>query len=252
MNEDSNNKENSAYTKMAGEIYDQIYSSKDYQSESGRIKEIVKRFKLTDGNLLLDVGCGTCGHWQYLTDSFKLEGIDKSEPMVAVGLKKLPSAKIVIGDMLDFKMDKDYDVVTCLFGGIGYMSDLKSLNQAVLNMADHLKPGGVLILEASNCNRDTYQTNGVFAVFVDKPDIKISRMSVSPEPSEDGKICLELHHLVATKQGVDYFVEEHIQALHSFEDLKQAILAANLKIEPETEELGSGSQLLVATKPVNS
>ena len=51
------------------------------------------------------------------------------------------------GNMLDFDLGRQFDVVTCLFSSIGYVKTVPNMKRAVANMSRHLKPGGVLVLE---------------------------------------------------------------------------------------------------------
>ena len=46
--------------------------------------------------------------------------------------------------------DRAYDVVLCLFSSIGYVKTKSNLNRAVKCMANHLTPGGILLIEPSN------------------------------------------------------------------------------------------------------
>jgi len=44
------------------ELYDAIYSFKDYAAEAERVRELVVRAGGPGGGALLDVACGTGGH----------------------------------------------------------------------------------------------------------------------------------------------------------------------------------------------
>ena len=123
-------------TKMTAELYDKLCASKNYEQKTDQLKEIIGRFKQTDGCRLLDIACGTGSHLVYLANNFEITGLDKSEEQLAAAREKLPSAEFLCGDLLDFRLGRDHDVVTCLFCSIGYAVQLADMRRAIKNLAD--------------------------------------------------------------------------------------------------------------------
>src|SRR4051812_18664126 len=101
------------YTHMTGEIYDLIYSDKDYKAETEKILDIVQANSKSQGKRMLDVACGTGAHLQYLRQSFEVDGVDLSVEQVAAAKVRFPENRIEQGDMLDYEMNAKYDVVIC-------------------------------------------------------------------------------------------------------------------------------------------
>ena len=246
-NVDSTSKPQPSYTKTPAELYDELYAWKNYEQESARLIEIIGRFKQTDGCRLLDVACGTGSHLVYLTDNFEITGLDKSEEQLAAAREKLPSAEFSCGDMLDFRLERDYDVVTCLFRSIGYAVQLADMRRAIKNMANHLRPGGLLIFEPF-LTQEQYEPGRPHAVFIDKPELKISRIHTSK--IENGRAVWEMHHLVGQSAGVDYFVESHEMGLYTNGEYLQAVKDAGLKLKPAAGTLFEKCDLLIAVKPL--
>lgn len=58
-----------AYERQAV-FYDAIYEAqgKDYKKEAEQIREVIEKHKVSSGNELLDVGCGTGGHFPFLRE----------------------------------------------------------------------------------------------------------------------------------------------------------------------------------------
>ena len=168
--------------------YDDIYSSmgKDYPAEANKLHELIQNYKKTDGNTLLDVACGTGTHAGLLSKFYKVEGIDLNANMLKVARKKHPEIRFSRGDMRDFDLGRQFDIVTCLFSAIGYMKTKTELQNAVKSMARHLRPGGVLLVEPW-FTPEQWRLGHVHTSYVDKPDIEIVRMSHS---SKRGKISL--------------------------------------------------------------
>ena len=246
MNDASQPEQQPAYTDMTADVYDAIYARKDYAQEAAVIKKIIARFKLSAGHQLLDVACGTGNHLVHLADEFTITGLDKAESQLLVARKKLPKLKFLQGDMLTFRLGQTYDIVTCLFSSVAYASKLADMRQAVSNMANHLLPGGLLILEAW-FTKQQYKSKTVHAVFVDKPELKISR--IHKADIENGKSVMDMHCLIGQPSGVEYFVERHELGLYTETEYTQAIADAGLRIEHQTTLGHNPNPLFVGIKP---
>ena len=127
--------------------YDLLYSWKDYDKESRTITELVRRYKTSEGNSLLDVGCGTGKHIQRLAGEFDCVGLDASESMLEQARRNVRGVEFVKGDIVDFDLGRKFDVVLCLFSSIGYVRTRPRLARALRNFARHLRDGGVVIVE---------------------------------------------------------------------------------------------------------
>ena len=166
----------------SADLYDLVYlnQGKDYAAEAAQIRELVQRYKKSEGNLLLDVACGTGLHAGYLREFFQVEGLDIAEDMIEAARKKYPDIPFHTGDMRGFDLGREFDVVTCLFSSIGYVADTDQLNSAIASMNRHLKPGGVLLVEPW-FGPDTWKPGTIHTIFVDKPELKIVRMNLSEQ-----------------------------------------------------------------------
>jgi len=131
---------------QAPELYDLFYSWKDYRGEAEKLRDIIRRSE-PDAKALLDVACGTGVHLEHLTDWFGVEGLDADASLLAVARNRLPDVPLHEADMRHFELGRKFDVITCLFSSIGYMVAEPDLRQAIANMARHLSPRGLLIVE---------------------------------------------------------------------------------------------------------
>lgn len=135
------------YSKKARE-YDTRNVDKCYKWESQDLILRIKEFKKTNGNELLDVGCGTGGHLIYLQDKFDCTGIDLYKEMLGLAGKKLKKkVKLFQGDMTSFNLDKEFDVIICLYSVINFSKTYPTLRKTLRNFYRHLKKGGVVIIE---------------------------------------------------------------------------------------------------------
>jgi hypothetical protein len=55
---------------------------------------------------------------------------------------KNPAGNYIRADMMDFSLDRTYDVVTCLFSAIGIVRTFERLERAIACMARHVRPAG--------------------------------------------------------------------------------------------------------------
>jgi SAM-dependent methyltransferase len=211
-------------------FYDAIYSGKDYAQEAVHLKRLIAAYKRSDGNALLDVACGTGGHVPYLRDAFAYEGLDLDPEMLALARSRFPGVVFHQGNMVDFELGRQFDVVTCLFSSIGYAWTEPRLRHTIANLAEHLRPGGVLLVGAFLTPQE-WNPGYVHAMFVDQPDLKLARMSVSGVPIEGNIAILDFHYLVATPDGVEHFTEQHELGLFT----EEQSLIANAVIAPRED-----------------
>jgi ubiquinone/menaquinone biosynthesis C-methylase UbiE len=213
----------------SAEYYDTIYLSrgKNYANEAKSAHELIQKHLRSGGNTLLDVACGTGIHAGHLREFYQVECLDLDDRMLEVAREKMPELVYHQGDMIDFGLGKQFDVITSFFSSIGYVKTLPKLNQAIANLAKHLKPGGVLAIEPWFTPEDWHPCH-VHATFVDQPDLKISRMNLS---GQDGRLSyFVFHYLIGTPEGIRYFDERHELGLFTVNETLAAFKAAGLEV----------------------
>ncbi len=221
------------FTKSAA-FYDAIYSSKDYAKEAELARGLIEQYKRAPGNRLLDVACGTGQHAQYLREAYAVEGLDLDAGLLEVARERLPDLTFHQADMVDFELGQPYDAVTCLFSAIGYVGTLERLNETLKTFAQHLRAGGVALVEPWIAP-EQFHAKHVGAVFVDQPQLKISRINTSSV--EDGVSTLHFHYLVGTPEGVDYFTEDHRLCLFTDAQYRAAFAGAGLETHYDAQGL---------------
>jgi len=231
----------------SAEFYDAIYSFKNYEKETAKLHELIQQHKRSPGNELLDVACGTGGHIAYLKRNYSVEGLDISPLMLRLARKKHPDVVFYRRDMTNFRLTKEFDVVTCLFSAIGHVKTRRRLDLAVRAMAHHLKPGGALVVESWPTPKQ-WQNGRLGANFVDEPNLKIARFGIS---KARGRLSVQdLHHLVATPNRIQYFVERLEMGLFTHDEYLDTFRQAKLETAYDPEGL-MGRGLYIGTRPVD-
>jgi SAM-dependent methyltransferase len=215
------------FTKSA-EYYDELYAvRKDYRAEARQVHMLIRRHKRAEGNRLLDVGCGTGIHAALLSRQYHVEGLDLDPQMLAVARRKHPRLRFHRGDMVDFELGRQFDAIVSLFSAIGYVRTKARLQRAIRNMAVHLVPGGVLLVEPW-FTPARWKVGQSHMSYVDRPDLKLVRVSYS---GRRGRVSLlEFHYLIGTTRGVQHAVEHHELGLFTRAEYLQAFRLAGLQV----------------------
>jgi hypothetical protein len=166
--------------------------------------------------------------------------------MLQQARRKHPDIKFYRGDMTSFQLGKRYDVITCLFSAVGFVKTRAKLRTAIACMADHVKPGGLILLEPWFSPRQ-WIVGHMHANFVDQPDLKLARISIS---KRRGNLSFnDEHFLVASKKRVEHFVERLELGLFTPEDYVEAFLDAGMRVQHDKKGL-FGRGLYIGRKPM--
>jgi len=214
----------SMYADLA-QYYDRIYAFKDYVAEARTLAKLIHEKLPPERRRLLDVACGTGRHITFLKAWFDAQGLDNSEDMLQMARASNPEITFHQGDMAEFSLRQRFDVLTCLFSSIGYLTTLERLHSALRCMVRHLEPGGLLLIEPW-FTPESWHPNTVHGVFIDEPELKIARVNTS---FVDGQISyFDFHYLLGTPRGTVHAVEHHELALYHHHELVDPLRALGM------------------------
>lgn len=225
-------------------LYDIIYHWKDYPAESEKLHTIIQQHERTAGNRLLDVACGTGKHLEHLRVWYACEGIDLDAELLKVAARRVPDVLLHKGDMLSFDLGRSFDVVTCLFGSVAYSGTISRLQAAVVNMARHVAPGGLLIIEPF-IFRENFTPGKITLQTAEAPGLSIVRMTVSRVEGEAA--YFSFNYLVGTEAGVQHLEEEHVLGVFTQQEYTDALQAQGLSVFFDEDGL-MGRGLFVGVK----
>jgi SAM-dependent methyltransferase len=229
--------------KESAQLYDAILDFKDYAAASRQLQDVIRNIN-PSASTLLDVGCGTGKHLQYLREYYQVEGLDLSTEMIEHAQKRCPEVVFHQADMVNFDLDRKFDVVTCLLGAIGYVKRVEDLCRVVDRLAAHLTEAGILVVEPW-LSPEKYWADRLTANFVDEPDLKVARMYIS---KVEGRISIfDISYLIGRPEGITYFTERQEVALFTHEEYMESYRRASLNVSHDPKGL-FGYGLYVGTK----
>jgi SAM-dependent methyltransferase len=205
--------------------YDAFYVDVDYGAEAEQVTSIIR--ELNPAALsLLDVACGTGRHLARLRRHFSCSGTDIEPAMLAVAHDALPEIPFEVADMVELHLGRRFDAVTCLFSSIGYTLRANRLDLAIRAMADHLNPGGVLVVEPW-ITPDGWVGDGTDTVdFAEQDDAKLLRVTSSRRDGDE--TFLRIHYVRASRGSIETEDESHRLGLFSRERYVEAFTSAGL------------------------
>jgi ubiquinone/menaquinone biosynthesis C-methylase UbiE len=208
--------EQELYRKFA-RYYDLIYQWMDYPGEVEFIEKMVKLHQQSKGFQLLDVACGTGNHAQYLKNSFQVVGLDINPEMMEIAREKVPEMELFQGNMKEMNLERDFDVIICLFSSINYHTNLSELKATFKRFYDHLKPGGVLIFDLGFCT-ENWEEGRMLVDAVVEGDLQLARISQSR--LYDGVFNANFVFLVKENGKMDFEIDQHQIGVFSTPEVK--------------------------------
>lgn len=234
------------YGQNFAQHYDLMYDWKNYAQDALLIKAYIEQHKKTDGTTLLEIACGTGLYIAQLRADFQITGLDLSQPMLNIAKHKFPNLPFVCADMRTFKLNQTFDVILCLFSSIAYLTTHEELSQALSNFYAHLNRGGIALVEPF-ISPNVFRENNLSAVNIDKPDIKLSRQSISTRKQHIAHI--DMHTLVTTLQtGSLYFHEQHRLSLFSHTEYLEIAEKVGFKAQILSDGLMKDRNLILLCK----
>lgn len=141
---------------------------------------IINELKISKGDKIIDIGCGTGRHSIKLAElGYKMTGIDISEKMLNIGRdfakEKNLSIEFIKGDASKTRLDDKFDCALCICEGAFSIFDIDvdpySYHESILkNISAMLKPKSKFLLTALNgfrfirSHNDNDIKNGMFNI----------------------------------------------------------------------------------------
>ena len=257
-----------SYGAKLARIYDLNYAGmgKDYAAEARLVRTLVARAGSAVPSpdaprTVLDVACGTGTHLiEFAELGYRVAGTDLSEPMLEVARGLLgPDVPLVAGPFEDLPSGvtdlAPFDLVTCLFSSIAYVSSTKSLRRVLGDLAALVAPGGALVVEpwiaaedwrGGHIGHDTATSND--------PDTGTATtvMRMAHSGVDGDRATIHFEYLVGEADGIWRFGEHHRMLMAPTSVYFEAMEAGGLVVtfDPDGVDFGaSHGGLVVGHRP---
>lgn len=99
----------------------------------------------------MDLACGTGILCEILYKSgIQAEGMDFSEGMIEIARKNNPRIRYEVADMIVFRPEKQFDLVTCTGDAINHIMHMEDVERIFENVYAYLREGGYFIFDILN------------------------------------------------------------------------------------------------------
>lgn len=99
----------------------------------------------------LDLGCGTGVLCETLYEQgIRADGMDLSESMIAIARESRPELHYDVANMITFRPEKTYDLVTCTGDALNHIIAPKDVERVFENVYAYLRSGGYFIFDILN------------------------------------------------------------------------------------------------------
>ncbi|MBQ5866862.1 MAG: class I SAM-dependent methyltransferase [Oscillospiraceae bacterium] len=101
----------------------------------------------------MDLACGTgilCGILDHA--GIEASGMDFSSGMIEIARQNTPHLHYDVADMITYRPDKQFDLVTCTGDAVNHISDLENVEKIFQNVYAYLTSGGYFVFDLLNEN----------------------------------------------------------------------------------------------------
>ncbi len=132
------------YTELA-EYWTLFSDPAEYATEAADWRDVLRDHLGPGRHRVLDLGVGGANNLSHLVDEFDAVGVDASAEMLGQARKLIPGLETHVGDMRTVRLGQTFDAVL-IHDAISYMTTEADLSATFATAAEHLRPGGVLIV----------------------------------------------------------------------------------------------------------
>jgi SAM-dependent methyltransferase len=223
-----------AFERRYAELYDAIYSAKDYAFEVDRVLEFARRYGIEAGTIV-DYGCGTGNHARRFAErGMRVYGIDCNQHMLAAACDKtrgLENVELLHDSQLAVIPEASVDIFCMLFDVVSYIVENDALDRLLSYVVSRLKPQGLFVfdfwygpgvLSLRPVNRwKEFSANGA----------KILRLT-GAELDWSNSTVRVTHEIIVTQENQvkDRFVDSHVMRFFFKKEINYLLHAHGLEV----------------------
>lgn len=180
-------------------FYDKLTANIDYRKRGEYFHEIIKKFKTTSGNILLDLACGTGSISEVMADlGYDVIGVDNSDEMLGIAIEKKfdsgSSIQYLCQDMRRLDMYGTIDVTICALDSINHLSSIGDVRKVFESVAFFSEQNALFIFDVNTLykhhnvladNTFTYEAEGVYCIWENTLDKETDEVRMNLEFFEE-------------------------------------------------------------------
>lgn len=188
----------SGYSAFA-RFYDKLTANIDYRKRGEYFHEIIKKFKTTEGDILLDLACGTGSISEVMADlGYDVIGVDNSDEMLGIAIDKKfdsgSSIQYLCQDMCRLDMYGTVDVAICALDSINHLPSIEDVRRVFEGVAFFSERNGLFIFDVNTLykhrniladNTFTYEAEGVYCIWENTLDRETDEVRMNLEFFEE-------------------------------------------------------------------
>lgn len=222
----------SGYSAFA-RYYDELTANIDYGRRGEYFHEIIKKFKKTSGNILVDLACGTGSISEAMARlGYDVIGIDNSDEMLGIAIEKKFDSGLNIQylcqDMRYIDMFGTVDITVCALDSLNHLPSIDDVRKVFERVAFFSETDGLFIFDVNTLykhrsvlanNTFTYETDNVYCVWE------------NTLAQDTGEVKMELEFFERVESGMysrssDSFSER----AYSEEELERVLIKSGFEI----------------------
>ncbi len=172
--------------------YDGLTQNIDYKKRAEYFDVLIKKYRKSDGNYLVDLACGTGSlSEEFCILGYDIIGIDYSEEMLSLALDKKydtgSDIQYVCQDMTEFELYGEADIIICALDSINHLNSAEDIKKTIERVSLFTKPDGLFIFDANTVykhknilgnNSFVYENDQVFCVWQNTYHEKDNRVDI--------------------------------------------------------------------------
>jgi SAM-dependent methyltransferase len=201
----------------------------EYRAECDAYIRLYEKHTPFPVSTLLDLGCGGDKTSHNLARRFTTTGIDLSEAMLAHARKLNPEGEFVRGDMRSLDLERTFDAVF-VNDAISYMTSLPDLVAVFRTARRHLKPQGVMLVNA-DMTRESFVQNRTDSSWRSREGLQATFIEnyFDPDP-EDTELEFVLTCIIRDRDGVRVEHDLHRLGIFSRKQWEEALNCAGFDL----------------------
>jgi|SaaInlStandDraft_6_1057023.scaffolds.fasta_scaffold50204_2 SAM-dependent methyltransferase len=132
--------------KHFSEFWDKIHNKELAKNRALTVLKKIKEYN-PDSKHVLELGVGTGNVLKYFKDTFVCYGIDIDPKYIEICQQKIPKGNFIVSSMNEFKIDKKFDTIFCIYDTLNFLTELKQWDETFFNVKKHLNKNGIFIFD---------------------------------------------------------------------------------------------------------